>query len=302
MKNFNSKFLHYIAIGDAYCLATEYVKSPEHDFLIKKALKFKKYLKHPSHGTTPGGYSDDTQMSIGCTEVLLGDDWSELGFANGWVKAFKRDPINGYSRKFQKFLEDISSGEEFLEKIIRESNKNGGAMRSIPFGVLSTPEQVIKIAHRQAAITHNLPGGIFGSLAIALMAHYIWYDLGHINREEMGFFLREHLKPLISSRQDFAHAFAKPWEGRVKGPEVGFVTAIAVFEVLNTTTSLMSALRQVIEWGGDTDSVAALVLGLGCSFMRENLPDFMHYAVAPNTKYDSNFLIDLGEKLEHKFG
>lgn len=300
MKNFNSKFLHYIAIGDAYCASCEYVEKDH--FIIKETLKFKRYLKHPKHNNVPGAVTDDTQMSLANAEVLLGDDWSELGFANGWVKAFKRDPINGYSRKFQKFLEDISSGEDFLEKIIRESNKNGGAMRSIPFGVLSTPEQVINIAHRQAAITHNLPGGIFGSLAIALMAHYIWYDLGHINREEMGSFLREYLKPLISSRQDFAHAFAKPWEGRVKGPEVGFVTAIAVFELLISCKSLKQVLRQTIEWGGDTDSVAALGLGLGCSFMEDNLPDFMHYAVAPNTKYDSNFLIDLGEKLEHKFG
>lgn len=300
MKNFNSKFLHYIAIGDAYCASCEYVE--KNHFIIKEALRFKKYLNHPKHNNALGAFTDDTQMSLANAEVLLGDDWSELGFANGWVRAFKRDPINGYSRKFQKFLEDITSGEEFLEKIIRESNKNGGAMRSIPFGVLSTPEEVIKIAHRQAAITHNLPGGIFGSLAIALMAHYIWYDLGHINREEMGSFLRSHLKPLISSRQDFAHAFAKPWEGRVKGPEIGFVTAMAVFEILNITTSLKSALRQVIEWGGDTDSVAALVLGLGCSFMRDNLPDFMHYAVAPNTKYGSEFLLDLGKKLEHKFG
>lgn len=300
MINFNSKFLHYIAIGDAYCASCEYVE--KNHFIIKEALRFQRYLKHPKHNNVPGAFTDDTQMSVGCAEVLLGDDWSELGFANGWVKAFKRDPINGYSRKFQKFLEDITSGEEFLEKIIRESNKNGGAMRSIPFGVLPTPEEVIKIAHRQAAITHNLSGGIFGSLAIALMAHYIWYDLGHINREEMGSFLRSHLKPLISSRQDFAHAFAKPWEGRVRGPEVGFVTAIAVFEIINAAASLKSALRQVIEWGGDTDSVAALVLGLGCSFMRENLPDFMHLAVAPNTKYGSEFLLDLGKKLEHKFG
>jgi len=73
----NPDILYYTAIGDAYCLATEYIKSPRDDELKKDALKFKQYLSHPAHNNRPGTYSDDTHMSIANTEVLL----SELGTA-----------------------------------------------------------------------------------------------------------------------------------------------------------------------------------------------------------------------------
>jgi ADP-ribosylglycohydrolase len=299
--NPNPDLLLYTAIGDAYCLATEYIKSPEDDWLKERALKFEKYLKHPRHGLVAGTYTDDTHMSIGNSLVLLDETYNNLAFANAWVKVFKRDPRNGYSRKFQKFLEEIEGGIEFLEKINPESNKNGAAMRAAPIGVLRNPEEVLGVATLQAAITHNTPGGRFGAQAVALMSHYALYENSPLDRDSFGGYMRYHLQDIVNSNQLFHHAFAKPWAGRVKGPEVGFVTAIAAFELLISCKTLKEILTKTIEWGGDTDSVAAIALGIGSTRLEDDLPDFMHHCLEPGSKYGAEYLKDLGKKLMEKY-
>ena len=83
MKFKHSDMLVYIAIGDAYCLATEYIKLPKYKKLQYDALELKTYLKHPTHNNNAGTYSDDCQMSIGVAEVLIdGPPYTKLSFAN----------------------------------------------------------------------------------------------------------------------------------------------------------------------------------------------------------------------------
>lgn len=56
-----------LAIGDAYGAGFEYAAA---DF-VKTNNNLDKYYSHPFHKITPGNYTDDTQMSIGITELLL---------------------------------------------------------------------------------------------------------------------------------------------------------------------------------------------------------------------------------------
>lgn len=99
----NDELLTYIAIGDAYCMATEYIKSPRDDELKKEALKFERYLSHPSHGLKPGTYTDDTHMSIGNAEVLIEathhTNIKHSDFASKWVEVYET-PTLATSRCF----------------------------------------------------------------------------------------------------------------------------------------------------------------------------------------------------------
>ena len=66
------------AVGDAIGAGYEYVKHKGIHSVDKLA-----YVQHPRHrGTTPGMYTDDTQMAIAIAELLLsGDEWSAYNVA-----------------------------------------------------------------------------------------------------------------------------------------------------------------------------------------------------------------------------
>jgi len=300
----NSDMLIYIAIGDAYCLATEYIKSPRDDELRSKALKFERYLKHPTHPNRLGTYSDDTHMSIGNAEVLIEQDsFKPIHFADKWVEVFQRDPRDAYSRGFQKFLEQTKTGKDFLINIDPSSNKNGAAMRSVPLGVLKTPEEVMASANMQSRLTHDTPGGRFGSIAVALMSHFFLYAGVRANYSNLRGFLLEYMQQPTREILELGiidNVFYK-WDGRVCGPEVGINTALAVFELLTHCKTLKEVLRQTIEWGGDTDSVAAIALGIASSRLEDDLPEFMHTQLEAGSKYGTEFLKKTGTLLVEKY-
>jgi ADP-ribosylglycohydrolase len=118
-------------------------------------------------------------MSIAVAEVLVDEPpWSREAFAGGFVRAFKRDPREGYARGFQKFLEGTSDGASFLRDIRPDSDKSGAAMRACPCGLLESVERVTEIATLQARPTHDTSDGVNAAVASALMAHFSACRLG----------------------------------------------------------------------------------------------------------------------------
>src|SRR3989344_3663878 len=138
MRYSNPNMLVYIAMADAYAVAVEHNRTLE-----EKCLEFKEYLAHPKHGLPASSYTDDTEMSVGNTQVLLRYDepFNQLMFADGYVTEFQRGGRRkGYSRGFQGVLEQARTGKELLALIDPISVKNGAAMRAVPIGVLTTRE------------------------------------------------------------------------------------------------------------------------------------------------------------------
>ena len=287
MKYPNPNMLLRIAQGDAYCMATEFIKLPEQENLKQEALKFERYLKHPTHTLGAGRYTDDTQMSIAVAEVLLEEygNISRESFAEAFVRTFHQDPRDGYSRNFQVFLEKTHSGEEFLKSIKPDSDKNGAAMRSVPIGVLPTTKQVTEVAHLQASLTHCTVGGIASSVAVALMSHFaLWKE--------------EPLSELPKWIQQHFLVDIDLWEGGpITGPNLGMKTAQAVLALVSEETSLLGILKRTIEWGGDTDSVAAIAFGIASCRMKEELPDFFEYGLETGRCFGTHFLRYLGKDL-----
>lgn len=297
MRHRNDNMLLRIAQADAYGMAREYVKTKDFPEHVAECLKLERYLAHPSyHKIAPGCYTDDGQMSIAVSEALIASSQpSSETFGDWFFYAFNRDRRDGYSRKFQSILEEATSADHLRQLIVPRSTANGAAMRSVPIGVIKRPEDVAFVAGRQAAVTHATYGGINSSIAVALMSHYALYD-------RRGF--SSMLGWGIHHCPAFEH-FREPWVGPVqeasldgKGLGVGLNTAWAVHTLLTNETSLMGILRRTIEWGGDTDSVAAIAWGIAsCRYQDEVLPEFLERDLEAGGQYGVAYLKDLGKRL-----
>ncbi len=274
MRFSNPNMLVYIAMADAYAVAVEY-----NNALEEKCLEFKEYLAHPTHGLRAGCYSDDTEMSVANTLALIqpNESLNKLIFADAYITEFQRSGRRkGYSRGFQGVLERVRTGKEMLDLIDPTSTKNGAAMRAVPIGALSNIGKVSEVASLQASITHDTPEGRFSARAVALMSHLTLYD--SVSFSGLGEECQRYL--LEEDRKYFGHVFTQPWSGGpVKaspGTSVAIATVQAVVTVLAQEKSLTDILRQIIKWGGDTDSVAAIAWGIASArYQHEKLPLFM---------------------------
>lgn len=304
--NFNTDMLVYIGIGDAYCLGAEYLKMPDSQDHINEMLKFDKYYQHPKHQQIPGVYSDDCEMSCAIANVLINHDYpfTKEQFADAWVAEFIRGgKRRGYSRAFQGVMDECETGSDLLEKVIPTSEKNGACMRAVPLGVISDIHDMLNTAVLQASITHNTDPAIFSAKAVALMSRFSLYSNDPFSR--MGEFCIEFLEQ--DERDKYSHVFKTPWQERVIGTDncpVSIATVHAVYHLLTNCNSLMEIMKNIIELGGDTDSVAAIAWGIASArYKYENIPGFMRSCLEPqNVNTGESYLMSLGSRLFLKYG
>lgn len=305
----NPDMLLYIGMADAYAAACEYLLSvPWERRVCEQCLTFRGYVRHPRHlGLEPSCYTDDTEMSVANARVLIENDppYTPLMFAHYYVREFQRGGRReGYARGFQKFLESVKSGKEFLDRIRPGSTKNGAAMRAVPFGALRTPEETMEVATLQARITHDTPEGRFSARAVALMAHFVLYEEAPLS-DIASYCLREMS---VEDVKQFGYVFQNPWPENkpVKDSEetpVAISTVHAVAYLVRTARSLMDILERVIRMGGDTDSVAAIAWGIASArFQDERLPEFFERDLEQGSSATgSAYLRKVGEDLMRRF-
>lgn len=270
-----------IAIGDAYGAGFE--NAPER--VIREHNDLSAYVQRPRHQIAAGWYTDDAQMSIAVAEAIIsGERWTPRLLARHFVEAFKRDPREGYARGFYEFLQRVEDEDDFLRRIRPNSDKSGAAMRACPVGVFPSVGTVIERAKVQAQITHNTPTGVDAAIAAALMTHYGLYEVGPKNE------LDKFIASLIPG----------PWEGRWIG-RVGLrgidsVHAAVTAVILNDRMS--SILRACVDYGGDTDTVAAIALGAASCYeeIEQDLPKHL-YDNLENGPYGRDFLVKLDSAL-----
>ncbi|MEH2067566.1 MAG: ADP-ribosylglycohydrolase family protein [Nostoc sp.] len=268
-----------LAIADAYGAGFEYAD----EMIVNNDLS--RYVQHPRFRLIPGSYTDDTQMSIAIAEVIVAQaPWTPEVLAESFVRAFKRDPREGYARNFYHFLVEIQNGAEFLTKIRPDSDKSGAAMRAAPIGIYPTPEKVIEATTIQAAITHNTPDGINAAVAAALMSHYFIYRLGAKSK------LAEFLESYVSGQ------WSKPWRGEVKSK--GWMSVRAAITAVMRNDSTSRLLQDCIAFTGDVDTVAAIALAAG-SCSEEITQDIPQHLVTglENGAYGRDYLIRLDRQL-----
>jgi len=240
-----------LALGDAYGAGFEF-SPPAKIARLNTGLA---YAAHDLGEIAPGRYTDDTQMSVAVAEALLAADparaadaLDEDAFARHYVAAFRRDPRPGYAKGLAALLQDCVDGADLRRRIRPDSRRNGAAMRAIPIGLLADEAAVLRVAAASARVTHDTPEGIASAQAIALMAHAL---------ARGGRALAE-LPGLVQGRLGTTLDLGWSAEVACDGPQ----TVHAVAASLLRHRSLAALLVACVALGGDTDSVAALALGL----------------------------------------
>jgi ADP-ribosyl-[dinitrogen reductase] hydrolase len=235
--------LLHIAIGDAYGAGFEFCSRDK----IVRHNTLASFVPHEL-GIAPGCYTDDTQMSIAVSEVLLaGHGMTSEEFADAFVRCYRRDPRQGYAKGLQGLLADCETGPQLRSRIRPGSRRNGAAMRSVPLGLLSKSD-IDTVAQAQAQVTHDTPEGILSSRVVAYLAHAVLYDqvrladLAEVIDRETGFRLRGD------------------WDAEVKCDAIE--TLHAVHTALLRNTSMSQLLVDCVNFSGDVDSVAAIALGI----------------------------------------
>jgi ADP-ribosyl-[dinitrogen reductase] hydrolase len=271
-----------IAIGDAYGAGFEFSDSAK----IARLNDGLNYSAHDLGEIAPGRYTDDTQMSIAVAEaVLSGQHLDETTFAHAFVEAYRRDPRPGYAKGLQALLDQCSSGTDLLHRIRADSTRNGAAMRSVPLGLLPDEERVSSAAITNARVTHATLKGILSSRCVALAAHGLVYGKARIDT------LGDYLAPHVGIS----------WPVKAEGPVEcdGLQTVQAALSILCAHRSMASLLKACVALGGDTDSTAAISLGLASlsTEYTNDLPASLHSALE-NGAYGRDFLRSLDERIQ----
>ena len=298
--------LYELAIADAYGASFEFASKT----FIARNNKMR-YLRHPSRdheSILSGQYTDDTQMSIAIAELLLRSaDDSELvltqaDFAAEFVRVFKRDKRKGYSRRIQGALEATSdpgkvyeptnykttpleAGQEFMTYLGNSSSTaNGCVMRTLPIGFLSDIGLINRYCILHASVTHTSLEAMKATVMAAEAAHFLYHRRLH--------------------NSELKYVLGIPGIRRPAGPVPcrAKETIEAAVWLIDSHNDLAAILRDAISIGGDTDSVAAVAVGLGslCHSIKNNLPLSLKRGLE-NTAYGKNYLKVLDKELIQKF-
>lgn len=280
-----------LAIGDAYGAGFEYA---ERGFVAAHNT-LGGYVRHPTHGgLCPGHYTDDTQMSLAITELLVSTDtWTPANLAEKFVEVFRRDERVGYSRRFAEVLQSVQNGSELLERIQPHSDRSGAAMRAGPIGVLPTVEDVVHHAGVQASVTHDTPAGIEAAQAAALAVHYCYHRLGPTHS------VADWVDSELSSRGGHG-GWNRPFTGPVGAQ--GHLSVRAALTALVRCNSLSTLLHACVACTGDVDTVAVIALAAGSvsAEVTQDLPPVLLAGLEDGT-YGRSYLHHLDRRLTSEY-
>lgn len=273
--------LFELAQADAY--AGEFEMSPP--AYVKKFNHANRY-----YPDTIGKYTDDTQMSLAIAEFMLEDrPWTLEGVADKIIECFKRDQRSGYSGGFHNLLKSSSSGRDLLEKIHRNGRETcGSIIRAVPIGYLKNPKEVMDCSFIQSNTTHDaFICGLY-SQAVSLSAYYYLNKLG--TKEGVVPYLHSFLNNINLDK----------WDGPV-GNKAEEVFRAALTTVL-VSESYHEVLINSVNFTGDTDSIAAVAMGLAsCSDFFDKTMDPILAKNLENGRYGRDYLMRVDEALKQKF-
>lgn len=261
-----------MAVADAYAIGWEFTKQQ------KAPIDFSSFVKHPVyHELKPGQYTDDTQRAIANCLVMTSADrpadiFNPYSYAEAYLRAYRADPREGYSRNYQRFLKETPDADHFLMDISRTAVSNGSLMGVAPLGLLPDINMVKLTSTIQAITTHH-PATAVHAQIIALSVFYFTHNLD----------TKANLKEWLMNNVDWVDGSddAYRWSYLVDTHETGMGTSIKassissymVYSLLEHET-MTDMIYNAIDRGGDTDSAAAVSIAVAscCDEIENNLP------------------------------
>ena len=191
-------------------------------------------------------FTDDTVMTCAIAQSLIDCD--------GDYTNLDKITIANMHEIGKHYYKTAGYGGMFYDWLISGSVKpynsfgNGSAMRisAIPY-VAKSLEEVKKLTKKVTEITHNHPEGIKGAEATAVAE---WLALNGSSKEEIKKYIDENYYSMNYDENDLFENYK--FEGSCQGTVPQCIFAFLV------SNSYEDAIRKVISWGGDTDTMGAI--------------------------------------------
>jgi len=246
-----------IAIADAYASCFKFA-TPK--ILLQRPNTFSCYYARGSNKYSAGVYTDDTHMSIALVRWVLTyqldllQNASSMSFAELMVDTFHRNLRKTYSRRLFDYLNKHINAESLVKDRIITLDCAGAAVRSSVLGVF-TPDVVKVLAPIQASLTHDNDIGRSSSILVAYTSSLI--RCGHTFEyalfEALG--IINKMFPDLDVKWDASPSFP------VSCAAINVLQAVIRALRLHWEEPHMM-LRTIVDWGGATDSVAAIAIGI----------------------------------------
>lgn len=199
-------------------------------------------------------FTDDTVMTCAIAQSLIDCD--------GDYTNLDKITIVNMHEIGKHYYKTAGYGGMFYDWLISGSVKpynsfgNGSAMRisAIPY-VAKNLEEVKKLTKKVTEITHNHPEGIKGAEATAVAE---WMALNGNSKEEIRKYIDENYYPMNYDENDLFENYK--FEGSCQETVPQCIFAFLV------SNSYEDAIRKVISWGGDTDTMGAITGGIAGAY------------------------------------
>ncbi len=186
-------------------------------------------------------YTDDTICTVAVADAILrGVNYRESLIA--WCRKYPH-PKGAYGSSFAHWMMEDDPQPY-------GSYGNGAAMRVSPVGwAFDTPDAVLAEAEKTAACSHSHLEGIKGAKATALA---VWY-LAHLPEKEA----KKAVQELCAEYYGKDYFDRIPQKGQWDDTCQGCVPL--ALHLLGQSTSFEDAIRLAVSYGGDSDTLGAIV-------------------------------------------
>lgn len=187
-------------------------------------------------------FTDDTVCTIAVADALLrGSDFGET--LRDWCLRYP-NPMGGYGGSFSMWLHSPNPQPY-------NSFGNGAAMRVSPVGwAFSSEAETLRAALASAAPTHNHVEGLIGASVVA-RAIYLLRTMNHPS------FLNGEVAYLVAASYGENWLYHLPARGVFDETCQGCVPL--AFAICAQSSNFENAIRQAVLYGGDSDTLAAIV-------------------------------------------
>jgi ADP-ribosylglycohydrolase len=283
-----------------------------------------------------GKYTDDTQMSIAIAEHMLSDEksFSPNDYAESLIEAYERDKREGYSKRFHDILNGSYNAKTFQHNIgvQKPRDSNGSVIRCLPLGLYPDVNMVKHACIVQTCLTHPTMDCIIASQMVALAAHYCYYGhkktfqnwitdhlpFGVVNQVISKYTLGDQVECDAIQTASYCLNVAfnqtkfkklvvlpekvqetKTWNGHGGTGGGSYTSWVQPPAPAATMSEILK--HAIVEVGGDTDSTAAIGLGLAALRGAKNDLHINLYNKLENNTYGRDYLMELDKKLMEKF-
>lgn len=187
-------------------------------------------------------FTDDTICTIAVADALVsGEDFGSA--LQRWGRKYP-NPMGGYGGSFNAWLHAINP-------MPYNSWGNGAAMRVSPVGwAFNSEAETLRAALASAAPTHNHVEGLIGASVVA-RAIYLFRTMNHPS------FLNGEVADLVVASYGENWLFHLPARGVFDETCQGCVPL--AFSICVQSDYFLEAVRKAVLWGGDSDTLAAIV-------------------------------------------